>query len=320
MAVTIADILDEKLLALKCLVVEDGTGREVSTAQIQKPGLLLTGLMEGLYQDRIQVLGAAEIGFINNLDGAELSATLDLFEESIPAIAVTRGLDPPPAIVRHCEERGIPILGTSHTSSVFIEALMNYLEVRLAPSVMLHGVLVDVLGIGILIKGKSGIGKSECALELLSRGYRLIADDAVVIKRIYPATLFGMASTRIPYHLEVRGVGIVNIKDLFGITAIREKKQLDLVVELVSWDPKGDYERLGFDEKTCDVLGVDVPYLKVPVSPGRSVAVIVEVAARNQILKIMGYGPSRELIEGLTSLKDEALATSGKLRRRRTDL
>jgi len=303
--VTVADILEEKILELKCLAVEEGLSREVWTAQIQKPGLLLTGLMEGLYNDRVQVLGVAEIAYLNSLSGEELAQTLALLEKELPAIVVTRDLPPPKSVVLHAKKYGIPILGTPQTSSVFLEAIMNFLEVRLAPSVMLHGVLVDVLGIGILIKGKSGIGKSECALELISRGYRLVADDAVVIKRIYPCTLFGMASTRIPYHLEVRGVGIVNIKDLFGITAIREKKQLDIVVELVTWDPKGDYERLGFDEKTCDVLGVDVPYLKVPVSPGRSVAVIVEVAARNQILKIMGYGPSKALIEGLTLMDEE---------------
>ncbi len=303
--VTVADILEEKILELKCLAVEEGLAREVWTAQIQKPGLLLTGLMEGLYSDRVQVLGVAEVAYLNSLGGEELAKTLELLEKDLPAIVVTRDLPPPQSVVRHAEKHGIPVLGTPQTSSVFLEAIMNFLEVRLAPSVMLHGVLVDVLGIGVLIKGKSGIGKSECALELISRGYRLVADDAVVIKRIYPCTLFGMASTRIPYHLEVRGVGIVNIKDLFGITAIREKKQLDIVVELVTWDPKGDYERLGFDEKTCEVLGVDVPYHKVPVSPGRSVAVIVEVAARNQILKIMGYGPSKALIEGLTLMDEE---------------
>ncbi len=302
--VTVAEILEEKTLGLKCLAVEQGLDREVWTAQVQKPGLLLTGLMEGLYNDRVQVLGVAEIAYLKSLSGADLDSALDLLEKDVPAIVVTRDLPAPEPIMQHVKKHGIPLLGTSQTSTVFLEALTNFLEVRLAPSVMLHGVLVDVLGIGIFMKGKSGIGKSECALELISRGYRLVADDAVVIKRMYPATLFGMASARIPYHLEVRGVGIVNIKDLFGITAIREKKQLDIVIELVAWDPKGDYERLGFDEKTCDVLGVDVPYLKVPVSPGRSVAVLVEVAARNQILKIMGYGPSKELIQGLT-LMDE---------------
>ncbi len=310
--VSISEILDEKTLGLKCLVAPQGLDREVWTAQVQKPGLLLTGLMEGLYGDRVQVLGVAEIAYLKSLSGSDLDRTLELLEKEVPAIVVTRDLPPPESVIQHVEKHGIPLLGTSQTSTIFLEALTNFLEVRLAPSVMLHGVLVDVLGIGILIKGKSGIGKSECALELISRGYRLVADDAVVIKRIYPATLFGMASTQIPYHLEVRGVGIVNIKDLFGITAIREKKQLDIVIELVTWDPKGDYERLGFDEKTCDVLGVDVPYLKVPVSPGRSVAVIVEVAARNQILKIMGYGPSKELIQGLT-LMDEKKTERKKL-------
>ena len=162
-----------------------------------------------------------------------------------------------------------------------------------------HGVLVDVLGVGILILGKSGIGKSECALDLITRGYRLIADDAVIIKRMPPTTLFGIASDIIKYHMEVRGLGIINVKDLFGITAIREKKQMDIVVELVKWDPDEEYDRLGFEEGQYEILGVKLPFLKIPVSPGRSIATIVEVAARNQLLKIMGYHSAIEFNKDL---------------------
>jgi HPr kinase/phosphorylase len=148
------------------------------------------------------------------------------------------------------------------------------------------------LGVGILIKGSSGIGKSECAIELVSRGYRLVADDVVLVKRMPVTTLFGTSADLVRYHMEIRGLGIVNIKDIFGITAIREKKQMDLVVELVRWEPESEYERLGFEERTYDILGVPLPYLRVPVIPGRSVATIVEVAARNQILRIMGQNPT----------------------------
>ena len=158
----------------------------------------------------------------------------------------------------------------------------------------MHGVLVDVMGIGILIMGKSGIGKSECALDLISRGHRLVADDAVIVKKKPPITLFGLASDIISYHMEIRGIGIINVKDIFGITAIRKMKQMDMVVELVGWEPGGHYERLGFDEKMITILDVKLPHLSIPVSPGRSVATIVEVAARARILKIMGYDSSRE--------------------------
>jgi len=300
MGVKVKELLDKKSLSLKCIAGDKGLSREITAPRLQKPGLLLTGLLGELHSDRIQVLGAAEIGYLKSLDRGGFKRSLKILKPVMPAMVITRGQEAPAGLYEFAKEKGVALLCTHLSSSVFIERALKFLEEKLAPSTMLHGVLVDVLGVGILIKGKSGIGKSECALELLSRGYRLVADDAVIVKRIYPSTLFGMASGSIPYHLEVRGVGIVNIKDLFGITAIREKKQMDMVVELVSWDPKAEYERLGFKEKTFEILGVELPYLKVPVSPGRSIASIVEVAARNQLLRIMGYETPRELIENLT--------------------
>lgn len=299
MGIKVKEFVGRAALALRCVAGEKGLPREIETSMIQKPGLLLTGFLEGFHPDRVQVLGAAEIGYLKSLKGEDLKKTLKIFKPTVPAIAVTRGLEAPRGLSCFADRENIPLLSTPLTSSVFIERAIRFLEEKLAPSILVHGVLVDVMGVGILIKGRSGIGKSECALELLSRGYRLVADDAVIVKRIYPSTLFGMASDRIPYHLEVRGVGIVDIKELFGITAIREKKQIDLAVELINWDPKDDYERLGFEEKTTGILGVELPYLKVPVSPGRSIAAIVEVAARNQLLKIMGYNKTREMIESL---------------------
>ncbi len=301
MAVKIKELLKEKTLGLRSLTSEALLSlKAVKTPRIQKTGLLLTGLIkELLHAERIQILGAAEIRYLNSLGERKKRETLKVFPRTVPAIVITRGLRPPKELLGFAEKEGIPVLTTHLTSSVFIERLIKFLEERLAPTTLVHGVLVDILGIGVLITGKSGIGKSECALDLISRGYRLVADDAVIVKKIYPSTLFGMASDKIPYHIEVRGIGIMNVKDIFGITAIREKKQMDMVVELVSWDPKGDYERLGLEEKTCEILGVELPHLKVPVSPGRSVATIVEVAARNQLLKIMGYPTGRELVEDL---------------------
>ena len=198
-------------------------------------------------------------------------------------------------LLKICRERDIPLLVSRFSSSVLIDRLTKFLEERLAPSTTLHGVLLDVLGVGVLIIGKSGIGKSECALELVARGYRLVSDDIVIVKRMPPDVLFGTSSDIIRFHMEIRGIGIVNIRDLYGITAIREKKQMDVVVELVQWDSDSEYERLGFEDKAYDILGVGLPYLKIPVSPGRSVATIVEVAARNQILKIMGHHSAKNL-------------------------
>jgi len=285
-----------RMLELECVAGKPGLGKELGTASIQKPGLLLTGLLDELHEDRIQILGAAEIGYLNSLGPAELDRSRAVIDKrGIPAIIITRGLKPPAPLLALCNKRAIPLFTTALTSSALIEGISKYLSERLAPSVSIHGVFVDVLGIGILLLGKSGIGKSECALDLLARGYRLVADDLVVVKRLPPAVLFGTSTGLARYHMEIRGLGIVNIQDLFGITAIREKKQMDLMVELVKWESSGDYERLGFEEKTSEILGVKLPYLKVPVSPGRSVSSIVEVAARNQILKIMGKYSAREL-------------------------
>jgi len=298
MGVPVKELLEgvqRERLGLMLIAGEKGLTREVTTSRIQKPGLLLTGLLEELHADRLQIFGAAEINYLKRLGADELEDVLKVFRPELPAIIVARGLEPPDFLVELCRKSSIPLFRTQHTSSVLIERVTKYLEERLAPSTTLHGVLVDVLGVGVLIIGKSGIGKSECALDLVARGYRLVSDDVVIIKRMPPSILFGTSSELIKYHMEIRGLGIINVKDLYGITAIRERKQMDIVVELVKWDSETEYDRLGLEENTYNILGVDLPYLRVPVSPGRSVATIVEVAARNQILKIMGHHPAKAL-------------------------
>ncbi|MFQ5465180.1 MAG: HPr(Ser) kinase/phosphatase, partial [Thermodesulfobacteriota bacterium] len=252
--------------------------------------------LEELHPDRLQIFGAAEIGYLTSLSVEKRKNSVKVLEKrDLPAIILARGLEPPDFLLELCEKRDTPLLRTTLTSSLLIERVSKYLEERLAPVTTMHGVLVDVLGMGILITGKSGIGKSECALDLVTRGHRLVSDDVVIIRRLPLNILSGTSSDLIRYHMEIRGIGIVNVKDLFGITAIRKKKQMDLVVELVKWEPASVYERLGLGEDTLEILGVDLPYLKVPVSPGRSVATIVEVAARNQILKLMGQHSARDL-------------------------
>ena len=287
-------------LGLKLEAGEKGLSNKIATSRIQKPGLLLTGLLEKLHSDRIQIFGKAEIDYMKSLPPDRLKAALKVLERvSAPCFIITRKQKPPAFLSGLAEKKKIPLLSTHLTTSLFIERFTKYLEERLAPMITMHGVLVDVLGVGILILGKSGIGKSECALDLITRGYRLISDDAVIIKRMPPTTLFGIASDIIKYHMEVRGLGIINVRDLFGITAIREKKQMDIVVELVKWDPDEEYDRLGFEEGQYEILGVKLPFLKIPVSPGRSIATIVEVAARNQLLKIMGYHSAIEFNKDL---------------------
>lgn len=306
MGIPIRELLEGALLESLGLVImagEKGLGKEVSTSRIQKPGLLLTGLLEELHPDRLQIFGAAEIGYLTSLPQEKLLRSLRVLEKAdIPAIIVTRGLEPPDFLIDLCAGKDVPLLKTALTSSVLIEGVTKYLEERLAPSTNVHGVFVDVLGVGVLVIGKSGIGKSECALDLVSRGYRLVSDDVVIVKRMPPATLIGTASDLIRYHMEIRGLGIVNIKDIYGITAIRERKQMDIVVELVRWETEADYDRLGLETTTYRILGVDLPYLKIPVSPGRSVATIVEVAARNQILKIMGHDSAKVLAAHLAGV------------------
>lgn len=303
MGVPLKDIFTDELLkrfSLKLKAGGEGLSRILSSSRIQKPGLLLTGLLEELHSDRVQILGQAEIGYLKNLAGRELDSVISLLEKShFPAIIITKDLTAPDFLYELSRKKKVPLYTTSLTSSIFIEGFTKCLEELLAPSITMHGVLVDVLGVGILIIGKSGIGKSECALDLVSRGYRLVSDDVVAIKRMPPSVLFGSSLDLNRYYMEIRGLGIVNIKDLYGITAIRKRKQMDLVVELVKWEPEGDYERLGIEDKSFDILDVPLPYLRVPVTPGRSVATIVEVAARNQILKIMGQYSARAFAETL---------------------
>ncbi len=292
--------LQGKELKLSLVAGRKGLGREIRSPQIQKPGLILTGFISDIKSDRIQVFGLSEMRYLNSLPKShQMNLLKHLGSLPIPCVIVTRGLRIPKILKDFAEESNIPLLRSTLTSSIFIDKVLEFLEDCLAPSTLFHGVLVDVLGIGILIFGRSGIGKSECALDLVSRGYRLVADDVVEIWKREPSTLFGRGKGVIKYHMEVRGLGIINIKDIFGITAIREKKQIDIAVELIEWKPDEDYERIGLEKETISILDVKIPLLRIPVCPGRSVATIIEVAARNHILKIMGRDAAMEFMKNL---------------------
>lgn len=301
-ALTIKDLLHsvDSGLDLTLLAGEGGLTNAIESPRIQKPGLALAGYTEHLHTDRIQILGNTEISFLRRLPEEAARRHLEeLCAFPIICFIVTMDLDPPECLLRAAENAGIPLLRTSHLTSTFISLVAKYLEERLLPLTHVHGVLVDILGVGVLLLGKSGIGKSECALDLVIRGHRLVADDVVRIRKKMPANLVGTATEPLQFHMEIRGLGIINIKDLFGISAIRKKKIINLVIELLEWEPSLEYDRLGIDEELYSILDVDLQYLRIPVRQGRNLTSIIEVAARNFLLKGMGYNPARAFDESL---------------------
>jgi HPr kinase/phosphorylase len=290
-------------LDLELLAGERGLSRFVQVPRIQKPGLALAGYTKNLHADRIQVLGATELSYLSELTQRDSEKAEEHIAQlcalDICCFIITKGLVPPENLLREVESHNIPLLRSHHQSSTFISLLTQYLEERLLAQTSVHGVLVDVLGIGVLLLGKSGIGKSECALDLVIRGHRLVSDDVVKVRLKLPAVLFGEGNDLLHYHMEVRGLGIINIKHLFGVAAIRERKKIDLVIELVEWQDGHEYDRLGLEQSTYELLGVKLPLQVLPVRQGRNITTLVEVAARNQLLKEMGYHSAVEFEERL---------------------
>lgn len=303
-SLSIQDILtdSEYGLELELLASERGLTNRVMSPRIQKPGLALAGYTEHLHPERIQVLGNTEISYLQSIGETTAAESINkLCAFPISCFIITKGLRPPSFLIDAVEKTGIPVLGSRHQSSTFISLITKFLEEMLLPVTHRHGVLVDVLGVGILLTGKSGIGKSECALDLIIRGHRLVADDMVYIKKKMPAALVGQSEEAIQHLMEIRGLGIINIKDLYGVSAIRDKKIIDIMLELVEWDPAQEYDRLGIDDHSINVLGVDLPHIFIPVRPGRNLGSIIEVAARNFLLKGMGYHSARDFQERLMS-------------------
>lgn len=291
---------DEFEMGLTLLAGAQGVGRLVDHDKIQKPGLAFTGYTEFLKSRRVQVLGNAEMGYLYTLTPEERARACNLLtQKKVACVIVTKGLKIPEELRSSCEETQTPLLATRLLSSQLISKLQAFLEDKLAPQSSLHGVLVDVFGIGVLILGRSGVGKSEAALDLIMRHHRLVADDVVEIKR-KGDVLFGSGSDLIKHHMEIRGLGILNIKDLFGVASVRDRKRIELVVELVEWSDEAEYDRIGIEERTYTILDVDIPLLTVPVRPGRNMTSIIEVAARNQLLKLQGHHSAWEFQERLS--------------------
>lgn len=276
-------------LELELLTGDAGLDRLVADADVSSPGLALAGYTRRLPEGRLQVFGETEMTYLASLDpAAARQRVADLFQHAIPAVFVTKGQRVPEWFVQLAAGAGIAVLRSGLTTRDFYRLLKPFLEAELAPRTTLHGSLADVYGVGLLVMGKSGVGKSECVLDLVERGHRLVADDLVLVSRRGNDVLIGQAHERQGHHMEIRGIGIIDIKTLFGIRAIRLQKRVEVILQLEHWESNREYQRTGLEEDTFDILGVQVPRLTVPLNPGKNITVISEVIAMNHLLRYAG--------------------------------
>lgn len=285
-------------LGLNLLTGEQGLNRHITNVDLNRPGLALAGYYKNYASDRLQVFGRGESAYLQDINPEQKKEMLKhFFEFEYPALVFTHNHVPSDDFLSMADAVQVPILNTAQTTHNFIVYYTHVLNEVLAPTTSIHGVLIDVFGVGILLMGASGIGKSETALELVERGHRLVADDAVQIRCIGDTELQGTASEVIAHHMELRGLGIINVKDLFGVGAIRPRSRIDLLIRLEDWDVGREYDRLGIQEETAEILNVSIPRLVLPIRPGRNVPVLIETAAMNHRSKRMGYHAARELSE-----------------------
>ena len=268
----------------------------LSKSETNRPALQLTGFFENFSSQRLQVIGAVEYAYLNRLsEEVRRKRIFDFFNAGIPAVVICRGVDPFPEMVEYGNEKGVPLFGCLLPTTDFIGEVIKWLKVQLAPTINMHGVLMDIYGEGVLITGDSGIGKSETALELVKRGHRLVADDAVEVKKVSAQTLLGTAPEVIRYFIELRGIGIIDVRQMFGVEAVKIIQNIDLVINLEVWNDKSEYERLGLDENYMEILGNKVVCHSIPIRPGRNLAMICEAAAVNHRQKKMGYNAAKVL-------------------------
>jgi HPr kinase/phosphorylase len=298
-------------LTIDLLAGADGLDRLITSPHVQKTGLALAGFHQYLKPGRVLIFGASEIRYLEALDRKARADALRLaLSADFPCMLVTGGLIPSQELIIESERARRPLLQTAVATPTAIAKLTSILEDTLAERIILHAVLMDVLGLGILITGESGIGKSECALDLIVRGNRLVADDTVEVRRRAETILIGTCPELTRHHMELRGLGVINVKELFGIASTRSSKRVELVVQLERWDPARAYERLGLDDEHQEILGLRVPLIRMPVAPGRNIAILIEVAARNQLLRARGHHAARLLAERLErTLRDEGVPT-----------
>jgi len=296
----------EHHLELTLVAGRKGIKKKITHSQVQKMGLAMAGFIQFVNPERLQIIGNTEATYFKTLTPEMQEKVIrQICSLPLSCLVVTRGLDIPELLLREAEERGIPVFRTNLRSVDFIERITKFLEEKLASTSSLHGVLMDVYGVGVLILGKSGIGKSECALDLILRGHRLVADDMVHIQKRSQSSVIGSGFEVIQHHMEIRGLGIINIRSLFGVEAIREKKKIELVLELGEWDTHQEYDRLGFEEEKFSILDVELPMMRIPVTPARNLTTIIEVAVRNHLLKVMGYDSALEFEKKLLRKMEE---------------
>jgi HPr kinase/phosphorylase len=278
--------------------------REITVADSHRPGMALMGFIENFLPERVQIMAQTELTYLATLTPQGVREAIDrLFSFSMPLIVVCKGLEVPPYLLKRANASGVPVLRTQQSTTPFIHALTSYLDHMFAPRVTVHGSLVDVYGVGMLFTGRSAIGKSETALDLVERGHRLVADDVVTITRGHGDVLIGSGNQLLRHHMEIRGLGIIDVQAVFGIRAIRLQKRVEIEVNLREWSDHEDYERTGLDELKTEILGVQVPLVQVPITPGKNITVISEVIALNYLVKVTsGFSPAEKLNQHLMEI------------------
>ena len=298
-SITVNELFDNFSVRLKleCLTNNENFTNSITSIRVQKPGLRIIEDSIQLEKGKIQILGKTELNYINKLDKTNATRVLnELTSQSVPCFILSKGIKPKKEFIDYFKKSKIPLLKTKTTTGKLISEINEILAEKLAPMETFHGVLMDIHRLGVLILGKSGVGKSESALDLIAKGSKFIADDIVEIRRISNTKLIGSGPENIKYLMEIRGIGIVNIKDLFGTTSVMDSREIEMVIELEQWDQNNEYERLGIETKSYNILDLLLPYVIIPVSPGRNIATIIEVAVRNQILKNSGINSADDIL------------------------
>jgi HPr kinase/phosphorylase len=299
-ATVLRDLADSRALDLELLAGAAGLDRRITIPHTQKTGLALSGFDAYLRPGRVLVFGRSEVRYLETLTAEERGEALRrVFSHELPCLLVTGGATPPPETIAEADRAGVPLLRSRAATPEAMSRLSAVLDSYLAARGTVHGVLMDILGLGVLVVGESGIGKSECALDLVVRGHRLVADDTVELRCRAQSFLIGTCPELTRHHMEIRGLGLINVQDLFGVASTRSSKRVELVVQLERWEHGREYDRLGLDEEFYDALGTRIPMIRMPVAPGRNVAILVEVAARNQLLRARGHHAARRLVTRL---------------------
>jgi len=300
LGVSVKTVLEDPALGLSWSLLAGNAGldRLITHPRVQKSGLALVGHLHGLVPTRVQVLGETELSYIETLmPSGQREAARYLFRDKPSCVLVSRGVTAPEGLIEAATEADTPLVLVKEKSSAAITALHTVLDEHLAPRARLHGVLVDIFEVGVLLCGQSGIGKSECALELVMKGHRLVADDVVEVDYRPPGMVFGEPANPLRHYMEVRGLGILNMKDLYGVTSVRDRKRIDLIVDLELWKPNAEYDRIGVEDRHREILGVPIRAVKLPIQPGRNMSSIIEIAARAELLRRAGHHPAKEFID-----------------------